>query len=1389
IRVQKLWEKVWKASEIADRERQKVAENKDRAARLEELLTTAERFGNAVFESKEMQNLPTTTPSNKGIGSGNDLAQHSTKNHQDQLTMIPTLLLRGHLRPYQHVGMHWLARLYYTVMSSTSNAHSGVNGILADEMGLGKTVQTIAVFCHLAAERGIWGPHLVVVPTAVLHNWEAELRRWAPGLKTLVYLRPLTYSILEQFIRFPINIAGLGTLEQRNSVEPLSVVKIHSMIMMKELPIALIHSGSPDERRRLRDRWTTEDAFHVCVVSYNVVCLDIAHFRRLQWEFLVLDEAHVIRNYKSQKWTLLLPLVAQARLLLTGTPLQNDLLELWAFLHFLMPHVFVSISDFREWFNDPLVNYVESAAKREEAESGERLDVGSFLTRTKGKVGAESNPLVARLHRVLRPFILRRLKKDVEKELPRKLEHVVPCPLSRRQQFLYDEFMTSTSGSGPGGKRDYLGRMHILMQLRKVCNHPDLFEARKPKLPFAMREVIRMVVPKCLAMGFTTQEDAYMSAQSESWARGSEEFGCALFSTTSSRWTDMERSYEGRNTSDTRDLLELEYKCNKVISASASAAEAIQEEDSRSTTSSTKIPETFRWRQKHSSFLDIGRLCSEDLREQARCQLYRHAPVVVCGRGGALLRGRKGEELGGDSHQNLQDHGSGCYLIPPSLLRFTQSAPNLRPACVIDGGARHHSRCPAPLQRLATLSSLWLTSPPPSLRSSSLQDHSTSSSTRSCTNIRQDQGQMVRFVYKDLQLAQAEPVKNQDNDIVDISDPDSQKLFQTLARRNRATDCCFGTDTRKRIAFIMATVENGAGKSIINSFLLSTSAKIGPRSMISNGTSNAGGASRPSVGKNVGSVRDHGTGNPRGFLVNNSRKQRVSCQQAPSTQRSSTSGAEINMEKPEAVVNKRPHEDMAANESSTIVQSKGGFRIARDAGNAYAGLYVNDRRFRSLFSEMTSRRYTLTSTNNSFSSSGGSGSGATTSGGDLSDQAESIVADRLHLARLMQPPEREQVQRLHTMFCAKMAGPQELVLTCGRIVRQFESGSGSRSERSCTSSTTGMLSKARKKLPYRGLQVATVRMPPNAKDDESGRLAGTVEALTEKPSVSKAIRDMSPTSRAKAEQAFIFTLGGGGPRAGRGWVGSSSSRVEKQSMLSNAEGTDRGRRSAFAFHVDKTVTHGDGSSKTTSPELKSSITSVLSPGYLCPLSLTRTPGLPSTMRMADSRSLILDCGKLQVLSRLLRQCAEKRFRVLLFTQFSKMLDLLEQFLSSGCMSYLRLDGATVGLQRHKLVDRFNEDENIFLMLASTRAGGVGINLTGANVVIFYDSDWNPAVDRQAMDRVHRIGQTKDVHVFRLLSSYTVEENIWRKQVVKRKLDDMVIDEGEFQHLAKRRRRG
>ena len=163
----------------------------------------------------------------------------------------------------------------------------------------------------------------------------------------------------------------------------------------------------------------------------------------------------------------------------------------------------------------------------------------------------------------------------------------------------------------------------------------------------------------------------------------------------------------------------------------------------------------------------------------------------------------------------------------------------------------------------------------------------------------------------------------------------------------------------------------------------------------------------------------------------------------------------------------------------------------------------------------------------------------------------------------------------------------------------------------------------------------------------------------------------------------------------------------------------------------------------------------------------------------DASLLQYDCGKLQKLYEMLRNLKVDGHRVLIFTQMTRVLDILEIFLSYNGHRYLRLDGSTKIEDRQIITERFNSDSRIFCFIASSRSGGVGINLTGADTVFFYDSDWNPSMDRQCMDRAHRIGQTREVHIYRFVSSHPVEENMLKKANQKRLLDRVIIQEGDF----------
>eukprot|EP00118_Oscarella_pearsei_P010601 m.66016 g.66016 ORF g.66016 m.66016 type:complete len:1662 (+) comp35354_c0_seq6:51-5036(+) len=320
----------------------------------------------------------------------------------------------GQLKSYQLRGMNWLASLY----------HQGINGILADEMGLGKTVQSIALLAHLAEKQHIWGPFLVVAPASTLHNWQQEVTRFVPAFKVLPYW------------------------------------------------------GTATERKILRKFWNqdkmtvySKDApFHILITSYQLVIADVRYFQRIQWQYMILDEAQAIKSTSSVRWKMLLGFKCRNRLLLTGTPIQNTMAELWALLHFIMPTLFDSHAEFNEWFSKDIESHAEK------------------------KSGLDENQL-SRLHLILKPFMLRRVKKDVENEMADKIEIQLMCLMTERQRRLYrrlrnkitiEELLASTS-TAAAAQASSNTLMNLVMQFRKVCNHPELFERRDVQSPYFLQ--------------------------------------------------------------------------------------------------------------------------------------------------------------------------------------------------------------------------------------------------------------------------------------------------------------------------------------------------------------------------------------------------------------------------------------------------------------------------------------------------------------------------------------------------------------------------------------------------------------------------------------------------------------------------------------------------------------------------------------------------------------------------------------------------------------------------------------------------------------------------------------------------------------------------------------
>ncbi|KAL6595299.1 hypothetical protein LY90DRAFT_523749 [Neocallimastix californiae] len=306
------------------------------------------------------------------------------------LTESPSYIKNGKLREYQLQGLNWLISLY----------NNGINGILADEMGLGKTLQTISFLGFLKFHKNNKGPHLVIVPKSTLYNWVSEFNKWIP-----------------------------------------------------EFNVFMLHGNKEERAKLVKERLLTLN-FEVCVTSYEICLLEKAQFRKLSWRYIIIDEAHRIKNENSALSKIVREFNCRNRLLLTGTPLQNNLHELWALLNFLLPDVFNKSEDFDSWFE---------------------------------LQGKDQDKVVQQLHKILNPFLLRRIKVDVEKSLLPKKKINLYVGMSSMQRMWYRKILEKDidAVNGAGGKRENKTRLlNIVMQLKKCCNHPYLFDGAEPGPPY-----------------------------------------------------------------------------------------------------------------------------------------------------------------------------------------------------------------------------------------------------------------------------------------------------------------------------------------------------------------------------------------------------------------------------------------------------------------------------------------------------------------------------------------------------------------------------------------------------------------------------------------------------------------------------------------------------------------------------------------------------------------------------------------------------------------------------------------------------------------------------------------------------------------------------------------
>uniref|UniRef100_A0A8C2E4G5 Snf2-related CREBBP activator protein n=1 Tax=Cyprinus carpio TaxID=7962 RepID=A0A8C2E4G5_CYPCA len=1021
-------------------------------------------------------------------------------------TPIP-FLLHGTLREYQHIGLDWLV---------TMNEKK-LNGILADEMGLGKTIQTIALLAHLACVKGNWGPHLIIVPTSVMLNWEMELKRWCPGFKILTYY------------------------------------------------------GSQKERKLKRQGWTKPNAFHVCITSYKLVLQDHQAFRRKSWRYLILDEAQNIKNFKSQRWQSLLNFNSQRRLLLTGTPLQNSLMELWSLMHFLMPHVFQSHREFKEWFSNPLTGMIEGSQEYNEG-------------------------LVKRLHKVLRPFLLRRIKADVEKQMPKKYEHVVRCRLSKRQRFLYDDFMAQASTRETLASGHFMSVINILMQLRKVCNHPNLFDPRPIQSPFITKAIV--------------------------------------YSTASLVQRALETSPFERCDMSMFDLAGLEQRMT---------------------------------RYQADVFLPQRKVTHQLIQEIMESPDPPPRPKPVRMKVNRMLQPLPKS----DGHSSVNSPRPVCPTTTavqtpkPLITEITPPPPPSQPApqapvapSSVPSAPVVRPPAPQPVTvRPSGPSSVTTVSTPPQPPSNIMTQRVLLSPDMQA---RLPSGEVVS-------IAQLASLAGRP-----VSSSQGSKPVTFQLQGNKLT--LSGTPSVPQPRPIQGNVMHLVSSSGQH-HLISQPAQVAVLHTVSqSGSSSA---------------------NPH-----------------PTSTIPTCSGLAVPFTATQGTVSK--HSLFIIPVPTSMVSGPGIVKIVVRQAPSKEGGSIPTLAVPPSPRPAPPQSVTL--------------------------HPHGTPSPVLRAPTASQPPQRPPVY----------AAPPRTV--------------------------------ASSQTPPTRPVLRVVQGPPPPAPEPPGKLSPDVDQRDSRISQIMRINELHCSAKpvyGREVLDFLTFLPGpciSPPRPSQALKEAIHNSEERLQLLSDV--IDR-----FTFVIPpveaKPITMHTCHPPPSLGYQQGHFSSVLS-SHLSPHTHT-LHRIQCNMRthFPDLRLIQYDCGKLQTLHLLLRKLKAGTHRVLIFTQMTRMLDILEQFLNYHGHIYLRLDGSTRVEQRQALMERFNADRRIFCFILSTRSGGVGVNLTGADTVVFYDSDWNPTMDAQAQDRCHRIGQTRDVHIYRLISERTVEENILKKANQKRMLGDMAIEGGNF----------
>ena len=1056
---------------------------------------------------------------------------------ETNVTLTQPYLLNNKLREYQLIGLNWLVALN----------ENKINGILADEMGLGKTIQTIALFAYLAINKGNWGPHLIIVPTTIIVNWEIEFKKWCPSFKILSYF------------------------------------------------------GSQKERKLKRYGWFRPNSFHVCITSYKLVIQDYSIFKRKRWEYIVLDEAQNIKNFKSKRWQMLLNFHARRKLLLTGTPLQNDIMEIWSYLHFLMPNLFYSNIEFREWFHTQFYNAIHNNA-------------------------ALNKQIINSLHSILRPFLLRRLKKDVEKQLPEKIEHVVYCELSRRQKYLYDEYINTDMTQNTLKKNDYFSIMNVLMQLRKVCNHPDLFDSRDydssmlslfniyfiiPALVFDLfkYDPMKSVNYKNLKLFLISNE----KLNSYDYIELIKNFPFnPLFEIYDEITKNKIQLFQPKYLIDENDILfKRNYADNSILSKSNTTGvkDTVIKLMKQIKLNDKKTPK------KNAKDNNINN--SMDLEDQ--------------------------NEINSLTEENKEEE--------ENIYKYQINVPNaVFPTNI------------------------------PMIQNSSLSNYNDMFNDIDTSILTNEEPNYLKTVFNS-------EINRKRYLQIELK----KRLLHTYDINSRAnllySRPIYGNDTLNlmKLTFLF---------DAINSPLLKNHIVYGQKSR------------KKILGMNFS------------LCLNKAYKY---CNSNKGILRNSDFVKITELGESEPIVEE-------------VEEIKPKIEIEELHGNnkLWKKLNMNN--------------------NNVF---------------DENDVYIEILKKELN----------EPTTTKENWIEGKYNPNVKIIMPKNFNTKKENENEEDKKKSGENNSNNNSDTKKEKKDDDNVFKepLPVNKKNPN-KNDNTNNNTNNTSLNNQTPK--KYIPHIKILSDEKATKDPILDINYEQTLFYRHSNPLLNLIYNPQKYLSFCDILFY----YFNIYIPKVISPGPQISIS-----KSNLNFSNSNGIYQTLynNLLRVPNvlkylsLFKTIKCPDRKLVEYDSGKLIKLGQLLKKLYANKSKALIFTQMTRMLDILEIFLNIHGFTYVRLDGSTKVELRQQIVDKFNNDKKVFCFISSTRSGGIGLNLTGADSIIFYDTDWNPAMDKQAQDRCHRIGQTRTVHIYRLITLSTIEENIFKKSIQKRELNYVVMEDGKF----------